>query len=380
VYIARSANECTGGGGYIALGRTTKYLDEKDERVYCYMIPGDPCQSTVVSFDDKIKGFLDPKKRTCMLGTELVNDAHWYEVPLNTRGAWQFGRLYSTRMPHNMTDRESAQGGTEAHLFWENVQLKTVTAVVALVQAADYSGSHEDEPALANSPNLFRDYVSGGLTVIRFPMEDFTVPSGRGLWNLTQHIAILLMQGHNVVVHCWGGSGRTGLVVNSVAKLLGQDPQVLLEKIATSKGAYFDVQEQIDMFLEFKPKEVTSFMQGYISKAATNALQTSYKENQYLTESAQGPCELRSALGVARTRYDIPRCTPDAVSGKCPPGSWPRPHDPSFHPAVPFPGIASASSSFWENSQPDIPLKCYTQSREDNSCVNLPSQDPSSWS
>lgn len=48
---------------------------------------------------------------------------------------------------------------------------------------------------------------------LRFPIRDVSVPDSRQMDRILKVIEQTIQEGHTVYVHCWGGRGRTGIVV-----------------------------------------------------------------------------------------------------------------------------------------------------------------------
>jgi protein-tyrosine phosphatase len=76
----------------------------------------------------------------------------------------------------------------------------------------DLTQSHELPPyesILKEQAKLYEVNVS----YHRFPIPDHTTPSSETMTNILNTIDIAINQGGCVYVHCWGGVGRTGMVV-----------------------------------------------------------------------------------------------------------------------------------------------------------------------
>jgi protein-tyrosine phosphatase len=69
--------------------------------------------------------------------------------------------------------------------------------------------------------DLAQVYAEDGLDVIRFPIEDFAVPSNPAdLKNLLDDILTRANQGENLAIHCYAGRGRTGTVIALLARII----------------------------------------------------------------------------------------------------------------------------------------------------------------
>merc|ERR1719251_859727 len=94
-----------------------------------------------------------------------------------------------------------------------------------------------------------------GLIVYNRAIPDFQIPTSgdlvKNILDLTYHLS----QGRNCLVHCAGGSGRTGMVIAAVIKNLGVfDPVARIRKV---KSTYVETIEQ-EKFLKNMPKAIDS--------------------------------------------------------------------------------------------------------------------------
>ncbi len=65
-----------------------------------------------------------------------------------------------------------------------------------------------------------------GLDLVRFPIADFSTPNALSeLEAVVAEIVARARGGETVVIHCWAGLGRTGLVVACCLVLLGRAPE-----------------------------------------------------------------------------------------------------------------------------------------------------------
>jgi protein-tyrosine phosphatase len=67
---------------------------------------------------------------------------------------------------------------------------------------------------------------------VRLPIADFGVPSGDGMTTILDTIDDALARGRNVYLHCYGGVGRTGMVVGCLLVRRGATPEAALAAIA----------------------------------------------------------------------------------------------------------------------------------------------------
>ncbi len=81
------------------------------------------------------------------------------------------------------------------------------------------------EEIYRKSPEYQQAIKSGALPGehISFPVTDFGVPGDRGLFYvLARRVTAMLRDGENILVHCAGGIGRTGMFAGCVLRMLGQ--------------------------------------------------------------------------------------------------------------------------------------------------------------
>lgn len=187
---------------------------------------------------------------------------HWFELPLTapelraeTGGKGVPGRLFTTRMPYKISEglapdatekrwrqEDGLDGketlpekGTRIIEFLEKVRRHGIKKVFALVE--------DKEPKEAGSEYLFEFYRERcGLEVCRFPIEDYSTPTRKNYDMAVDELVSSLQHGKNCLVHCWGGSGRTGTVVIGALSQLGLENPIRLARFV--KSVYIEVAEQ----------------------------------------------------------------------------------------------------------------------------------------
>ena len=94
-----------------------------------------------------------------------------------------------------------------------------------------------------------------GLTVFNRAIPDFEIPTSGDLVNNILDLTYHLSQGSNALIHCAGGTGRTGMVLAAVIKNLGvYDPVSRIRKV---KSTYVETIDQ-EKFLKDMPKAIDS--------------------------------------------------------------------------------------------------------------------------
>jgi len=93
------------------------------------------------------------------------------------------------------------------------------------------------------------------LTVYNRSIPDFEIPTSGDLVNNILDLTYHLSQGENALIHCAGGTGRTGMVLAAVIQNLGVYDAVA--RIRKVKSTYVETAEQ-EKFLKNMPKAIDS--------------------------------------------------------------------------------------------------------------------------
>lgn len=101
----------------------------------------------------------------------------------------------------------------------EHVKLEDVSDVFVLCT--------KGELALYRVPSLLTEYENHGIIVHHHPVSDGTAPSIDILMSILREIGEAIQQGKRVLIHCFGGLGRTGVV--AACLLLNLDDNVTPE-------------------------------------------------------------------------------------------------------------------------------------------------------
>ncbi|MFO0727083.1 MAG: cyclin-dependent kinase inhibitor 3 family protein [Myxococcota bacterium] len=95
-------------------------------------------------------------------------------------------------------------------------------------------------------PNLVAEAEKRGIKVVRFPIPDLSAPKDVAKTKaLVKELAAQLEAGDNVVVHCRGGNGRTGLIATCILEELGMTPSQALKGVRSVRpnAVETDIQE-----------------------------------------------------------------------------------------------------------------------------------------
>jgi protein-tyrosine phosphatase len=112
------------------------------------------------------------------------------------------GRIFRSPMPFGPYDLHSA--------VYDQLRQEQIAVVVLLAP--------EDECLHKTGRNLRALYLQEGWTVLCLPIPDFGVPAKEDLAQVVTSTIAYAQAGHNIMVHCSAGIGRTGLFMASLAK------------------------------------------------------------------------------------------------------------------------------------------------------------------
>lgn len=114
------------------------------------------------------------------------------------------GKIYRSAMPYGLYDR----GGS---IFPAYLEAK-VSAVVVLAEA--------DEIIEKSGRDLLKLYRQQGMDILHLPIQDYNIPDSILLRQVVDQALALARKGKNVVVHCFGGIGRSGMFLACMAKIV----------------------------------------------------------------------------------------------------------------------------------------------------------------
>ncbi|MCA6214788.1 protein tyrosine phosphatase [Thermococcus bergensis] len=92
-----------------------------------------------------------------------------------------------------------------------------------------------------------------GVEVLHAPIEDFTAPSLEELLEIVEWIEERARKGKKVLVHCLGGSGRSGTVVTAYLMYAhGLPLRDALAKVRSLKPSAVETEEQMEVLKELE--------------------------------------------------------------------------------------------------------------------------------
>lgn len=119
------------------------------------------------------------------------------ELPLNLPG-----RIYRSPMPLNYKDPNGE--------LLEQYERENIDVIVMLVGV--------EESVRETGYDLQSLYQNKGIEVIYFPIPDFDVPVKEELITYLDQTLGKVLDGKNILIHCNGGLGRTGMFLACVVK------------------------------------------------------------------------------------------------------------------------------------------------------------------
>ncbi|MDO6521801.1 protein phosphatase [Shimia thalassica] len=94
-----------------------------------------------------------------------------------------------------------------------------------------------------------QDLKEAGIGWIHLPIRDFGAPQGQTLDRWAQasaNVKTILNDGGRVLVHCFGGCGRSGMAIMRVMVELGEEPDAALARLRSVRPCALETAPQID--------------------------------------------------------------------------------------------------------------------------------------
>lgn len=146
------------------------------------------------------------------------------------------GSGYLAIMPH-------PSSGKALHSDIEYLAKSGIDTVISLLTDIE-----EKELNLSNEKAVV---VKHGMDFRSFSILDKRVPHDLPAFcELASDILHLMEKEHRVIVHCWAGIGRSGLLASAVLVLMGHDPKTVFDLVTTARGKPIpETQEQTSWFV-----------------------------------------------------------------------------------------------------------------------------------
>ena len=127
---------------------------------------------------------------------------------------------------------------------------KGITDIMVLMQTSEFRKYRV--------PQLLEEYTKHGLTVHHHVLEDGTVPSLHQLFHCIKSMKSVISAGGRLLVHCYGGLGRTCLVVSTFLMSIDQSmsPEYVIQLMRDKRGVRaVQTVRQYNMIMEFRAIE-----------------------------------------------------------------------------------------------------------------------------
>lgn len=99
--------------------------------------------------------------------------------------------------------------------------------------------------------DLLAIYEAEGITVFPFPICNYGIPSNGGLVDLLKQASDHAAQGHNLLIHCSAGLGRTALIATLLARqVLGLSGTEAIDWLGRHQPGALLTPAQIKLVLE----------------------------------------------------------------------------------------------------------------------------------
>lgn len=95
--------------------------------------------------------------------------------------------------------------------------------------------------------SLGADLANAGVGWLHCPVADFGVPDGSWDWVFVRDTALgALAQGGRVLVHCFGGCGRSGMMCLRLMIAAGEPPETALARLRAVRPCAVETEAQLD--------------------------------------------------------------------------------------------------------------------------------------
>ena len=120
--------------------------------------------------------------------------------------------------------------------------------------------------------NLVNVYEGSGFEVLRYPIRDFNIPTDIAKFDHFLHTLRNRLKRNSIAVHCFGGNGRTGLVVASMLVQMGMDADDAMRFVRKRRPAAIETADQEDFIYDYQ-KYVEAYLDMYNEEPQENIVE-----------------------------------------------------------------------------------------------------------
>lgn len=105
------------------------------------------------------------------------------------------------------------------------------------------------ELAKAGATNLATDLAKFGCGWSHLPIADFATPTGSTLLSwpaASAQVRGIVATGGRVLVHCYGGCGRSGMAIVRILVDMGEPPELALGRLRAVRACAVETEAQMD--------------------------------------------------------------------------------------------------------------------------------------
>lgn len=97
---------------------------------------------------------------------------------------------------------------------------------------------------------LGRDLQNAGIDWLHLPVQDFSVPYNLEWDVVARKVIDRLEAGQRVLVHCFGGCGRSGMIILRLMIAAGEAPDAALERLRRARPCAIETDDQMAWALQ----------------------------------------------------------------------------------------------------------------------------------
>ena len=170
------------------------------------------------------------------MGVQALENEEMTELPLRLKG-----KIFRSAMPFCVYD--------EKQTLFAQFQRNRISVVLVL--------AGRKECLERTGIDLIDFYSEHGLQVLHLPIPDFGFPRKAAAKRVLQKVIRLANDGHNVVIHCFAGVGRTGTMAACLAgEVFGDSGEEAIRRVRTWIGdGSVETHEQKRFVIEYCEEE-----------------------------------------------------------------------------------------------------------------------------